>query len=330
MAEALCYSDVRLLSEDASAWSGRAQPVGAASWCSTTSSDGSPRFVEGLGATTPPPPASLSPRSVPIGKWFFGDEEAKAPAALPVSFDDEEFCFGSEYRPQPSSEWDDGLKKHIPQFAATRVLPKVKTNLGGAGAADVQTSTYFKTAADPLQQAVPKTTLMLRNLPQDVTQDLLLRELKKAGMQDAVNFVHVCVNFKDKTCTGEAYINCRTAADAQYLHDTWQGRTDIGTLPCSRGAKSNRLNVVFSRKQGFDACVTETYRKQIKDSRLKAWVCPEMESRRRDLELAKAGRAKPAPAPSAATPLTADDHFDASLMPPPGLDAFPVGASFYF
>lgn len=167
------------------------------------------------------------------------------------------------------------------------------------------------------KEAQPKTTVMLRNVPREITKALLLDELRLAGgMDGAVDFLHVCVDFKDKACTGDAYINFLDPSKAREFVYDWQGRSEMCGFACSRGRKRTQLNVAFARKQGFDLCVIENYRKHIKDVRLKAWVPPDRDARRRDLE-----RAKDARLPAEARPAT-PPGLGRPPPPPPGLEVF--------
>ena len=129
--------------------------------------------------------------------------------------------------------------------------------------------------ADP---AEPKTTLMLRNLGAETTTEMLMEELRLFGMDCRVDYVHAWVDFKSKSCTGIAYLNFVDPADASFLKEQWQGREELGGIPCKHRWQRASLSVVFARKQGFDLCVVESRRRHMKDPSMVGWVHPSKEA----------------------------------------------------
>jgi len=141
-------------------------------------------------------------------------------------------------------------------------------------------------AASLADAAQPKTTLMLRNLGAEVTNEILAQELRLFGMEGRVDFLQAWVDFQTKSCTGDAYLNFFDPADARDLQKMWHGREELGGIPCSsRGhCGRNTLNVVFAHKQGFDCCIREARRKHMKDVMIMGWVHTSRQDRCRALE----------------------------------------------
>ena len=133
--------------------------------------------------------------------------------------------------------------------------------------------------------AEPKTTLMLRNLGAKVTTELVVEQLRLCGMGGRVDLVQVWVDFQTHLCTGIAYLNFSDPADARVLKELWQGREELGGIPCERNRQRHTLSVAFAHKQGFDCCVLQSRRKGMKDPTVMGWIHPSKEGRCRELEL---------------------------------------------
>jgi len=118
-----------------------------------------------------------------------------------------------------------------------------------------------------------------------------MEALEASGDLQHMDFLYVCVNFADRRCIGQAYLNFLTPRRAAGFLSRWQSKPDVSGIVCNRGRKQTRLNVVFANRQGFDACVLQNKTRHIKDRSLKAWVRPDMEERQRALE---AGRSRSA------------------------------------
>jgi len=67
------------------------------------------------------------------------------------------------------------------------------------------------------------TTLMLKNLPNELTRGQLLDIMIDEGFGDLVNFVYVPVNFSEASNFGYGFVNLETYEDAQRCREKIQG-----------------------------------------------------------------------------------------------------------
>ena len=128
-----------------------------------------------------------------------------------------------------------------------------------------------------------RTTLVLRNVPDDMFTALLVDELWRSGIE--ADFAIVCVDPRYHTNTGYAYVNVCDGNNARKLL-TWHGRDMLAGRLCIQGGARRQLSVAYADKQGFDMCVTLNGRRQLHDPRLRAWVLPTRATRRREIEAA--------------------------------------------
>jgi hypothetical protein len=125
------------------------------------------------------------------------------------------------------------------------------------------------------------TTIVLRNVPDDMFTALLVNELWRNGIE--ADFAIVCVDPSNHTNTGYAYVNVCDGNNARKLL-TWHGRDMLAGRLCTQGGARRQLSVAYAAKQGFDMCVTLNGRRQLHDPRLRAWVLPARATRRREIE----------------------------------------------
>jgi hypothetical protein len=125
------------------------------------------------------------------------------------------------------------------------------------------------------------TTLVLRNVPDDIFTALLVDELMRSGIE--ADFAVVCIDPRYHKNTGYAYVNVRDGNSARELL-TWHGSDMVAGHWCSQGGTRRQLSVAYAAKQGFDMCVTMNGRRQLHDPRLRAWVLPARATRRREIE----------------------------------------------
>mmetsp|Transcript_41424 Transcript_41424/g.118488 ORF Transcript_41424/g.118488 Transcript_41424/m.118488 type:complete len:418 (-) Transcript_41424:353-1606(-) len=105
-----------------------------------------------------------------------------------------------------------------------------------------------KKQQDAQRGATPRTTVMLRNLPNNYTRDMLVALLNSKGFLGAFDFLYLPMDFRTHAAMGYAFINMVTAEDAQRLHRTFDGFVQWA-VPSSK-----RCCVSWSDPyQGFDS-----------------------------------------------------------------------------
>mmetsp|Transcript_83050 Transcript_83050/g.211381 ORF Transcript_83050/g.211381 Transcript_83050/m.211381 type:complete len:412 (-) Transcript_83050:556-1791(-) len=146
-----------------------------------------------------------------------------------------------------------GFVPPMPAVVATPVVEASK-NHGSAGADEKIPFQKESPQARPKKQqdaqrgATPNTTVMLRNLPNNYTRDMLVVLLNSKGFLGAFDFLYLPMDFRTHAAMGYAFINMVTAEDAQRLHRTFDGFAQWA-VPSSK-----RCCVSWSDPyQGFDS-----------------------------------------------------------------------------
>lgn len=88
-------------------------------------------------------------------------------------------------------------------------------------------------AASPPADAAGKTTVMLRNLPNNYTRELLLDLLQREGFGGTFDFVYLPIDFKSQAGLGYAFVNFTTPADATRCWPVFEGFTNW-SMPSSK------------------------------------------------------------------------------------------------
>jgi RNA recognition motif-containing protein len=70
-----------------------------------------------------------------------------------------------------------------------------------------------------------KTTVMLRNMPNNYNRDLLLELLDREGFACQYDFIYLPIDFESRACKGYAFINLRDPATALRFFRTFEGYT---------------------------------------------------------------------------------------------------------
>eukprot|EP00439_Symbiodinium_sp_Y106_P057841 s6688_g8.t1 len=100
-----------------------------------------------------------------------------------------------------------------------------------------------------MQYAGGFTTVMLRNIPNRYTRDMLIARLDK-GYKNLYDFVYLPIDFSSKCNVGYAFINFRTPGAAHRFHTEFHGTK---TKQCLPGFSSSKVaEVSFARVQGRD------------------------------------------------------------------------------
>jgi hypothetical protein len=128
------------------------------------------------------------------------------------------------------------------------------------------------------------TTIMLRNMPKNISTDDLLKILTLQNY--SVDFIYVCVDCPTKICTGSAFVNFNNAYMALKFINEWNKKKSIDLLKIKNLHENTNiffdeidnnkyLNIVFAKKQGFENCIKKTANKHIKDPILLPYISPD-------------------------------------------------------
>merc|ERR1712083_122766 len=100
---------------------------------------------------------------------------------------------------------------------------------------------YFQRQEKPEQQerqerkdaGEMRTTVMLRNLPEGFTRDMLTAVLNSEGFLSLYDFIYMPMNFRTKASFGYAFVNMVSPLDAERCHEKLEGFTRWG-VPTSK------------------------------------------------------------------------------------------------
>merc|ERR1711920_394664 len=85
----------------------------------------------------------------------------------------------------------------------------------------IETDVHTNTLADT--EVSERTTIMLRNLPNDYTRAMALELLDEHGFAGCYNFVYLPMDYHRKCGLGYAFVNMVIPSDAERAFDTLQG-----------------------------------------------------------------------------------------------------------
>merc|ERR1719287_442786 len=71
-----------------------------------------------------------------------------------------------------------------------------------------------------------RTTVMLRNMPNNYTRDMLLELVDSMGFEKCLDFAYLPVAFKSQAGLGYAFINFITSKEAQLCFELFEGFSD--------------------------------------------------------------------------------------------------------
>jgi len=72
-------------------------------------------------------------------------------------------------------------------------------------------------------KTMERTTLMLRNIPNDYSRDMLLELMDSQGFAGRYNFLYLPVDFKRMAGLGYAFVNCVSQVDAEEMMAKFHG-----------------------------------------------------------------------------------------------------------
>eukprot|EP00928_Gymnodinium_smaydae_P079873 TRINITY_DN63704_c0_g1_i1.p1 TRINITY_DN63704_c0_g1~~TRINITY_DN63704_c0_g1_i1.p1 ORF type:complete len:712 (+),score=146.15 TRINITY_DN63704_c0_g1_i1:61-2196(+) len=121
--------------------------------------------------------------------------------------------------------------------------------------ADAFLQMYLSSMFAPMTQmysaGVPGyTTVMLRNIPNRYTRDMLVEQLDK-GYKGEFDFVYLPIDFNSKCNVGYAFINFRTPSAAQKFINEYHNQKSKNVLPGPTSYKVTEVS--YARVQGRDA-----------------------------------------------------------------------------
>jgi len=96
-------------------------------------------------------------------------------------------------------------------------------NLQDGGSMPDQTMPLSSQIQQPQQTRMERTTLMLRNIPNDYSRNMLTELLDSQGFVARYNFVYLPVDFKRMAGLGYAFVNCCSQADAEEMMALFHG-----------------------------------------------------------------------------------------------------------
>lgn len=89
-------------------------------------------------------------------------------------------------------------------------------------------SVPHEVSLERLTQAPQRTTVMLRNLPNNYTREMLLKLIDSAGFAGKYDFLYLPTDFTSLAGLGYAFVNCTNPADATRLWEHFDGFSDWG------------------------------------------------------------------------------------------------------
>jgi hypothetical protein len=116
----------------------------------------------------------------------------------------------------------------------------------------------------------PITTLMVRNLPEEVTQVVLIKELHRCGFKGAYDYIYLPVCFNTYRNNGFGFINFVDPSGAAALIDQWHLQHRFGA-----SESQPALNVSAAVTQGFKANLLKWSALRLKRTRnpnLRPWI----------------------------------------------------------
>lgn len=178
----------------------------------------------------PPPPPGLPG----FGALEEGEEEQPEDAASPG--------------PPPGLE--DSLTALPPGLTVSELHAKFSSGGAPSGKASFRENDGETNTACPLNLPARCTTVMLRNIPNKYTQDMLTAKLYKLGYKGEVDFLYLPVDFKNKCNVGYAFLNFRKSSACTRFANEFHGAKSWEKLPGFRSRKV--CEVSAARFQGCD------------------------------------------------------------------------------
>jgi hypothetical protein len=123
---------------------------------------------------------------------------------------------------------------------------KQKSNHGDGS---YRTSEFYPRNMVPITSS--PTTLMLKNIPNRITREMLAEEIMSKMPVGSFDFLYLPVDFNSRAGFGYAFINCTSDDNVDLFISEFQKRR----LNCCEGSYSKPIEVTIARVQGFTANV---------------------------------------------------------------------------
>jgi len=112
-----------------------------------------------------------------------------------------------------------GRGEKIPARSRTESLTTEEGSWSGSSIAGAEQQPHH----DSAELGLPKTTVMLRNLPNNYTRDMLLHLLDTHGFSGCYDMVYMPMDFSTNVALGYAFINLSSTNEASRLWSQFQG-----------------------------------------------------------------------------------------------------------
>lgn len=94
------------------------------------------------------------------------------------------------------------------------------------------------------------TTVMIRNVPNKYTRQMLVDQLHKNGFGEKFDFLYLPIDFKNSCNVGYGFLNFRTVEETKMFIERFHGKSAMDCLP---GFNSRKVvNVGYARMQGLE------------------------------------------------------------------------------
>eukprot|EP00928_Gymnodinium_smaydae_P030667 TRINITY_DN2273_c0_g2_i3.p1 TRINITY_DN2273_c0_g2~~TRINITY_DN2273_c0_g2_i3.p1 ORF type:complete len:366 (+),score=50.10 TRINITY_DN2273_c0_g2_i3:78-1175(+) len=152
-------------------------------------------------------------------------------------FDDASFHManvgGEPYSSMPGSMVEQLISLNAQLLAQNQLLWKTRlgspwpsNSVPAPAATQARNKAKLSSKLRAQNQEVPidqRTTMMLRNLPNNFTRDMLKRMLDDSGFFGLYNFLYLPIDFQSRAALGYAFVNLLDTADVPHFWTTFQG-----------------------------------------------------------------------------------------------------------
>jgi len=182
-------------------------------WVQQAAADGMPCFWDPVQMGEAMPIAYMA-QCMPTGPWMpTGFEETGAMPSFPLMHVDAMMSWQWAYT-DPCVAGGEALA-----FEQAQPTPSAASS----GSAPEPEEADWAVEDEPYRS---KTTVLLRNLPTDLTRTALLELLEDEGFDGAFDFVYLPMDFGASTCLGYALVNFVSPSDAQRCWQIFSGYSD--------------------------------------------------------------------------------------------------------